>query len=67
VKVLSAWLFRGERVVAAGSVHRIRGRHRVSLELPTKRRLRAGHYILVVQTTERDGTVTARRKRIRLR
>jgi hypothetical protein len=67
VKVLNAWLMRGRRPVAAGSVHHVRGRDHVSLKLKTKRRLRAGRYWLVVQTEERDGKIALRRKRITLR
>jgi hypothetical protein len=67
VKVVSVWLMRGDRMVAAGTVHHVRGRHHVALKLKTKRRLRAGRYKLLVQTTKRDGTVAIKRKRVTLR
>jgi hypothetical protein len=66
VKTLTVWLMRGDRLVAAGSRRHVRGKHHVSLKLPTKRRLRSGHYMLYVQTKDRHGNVDMKRQRIKL-
>jgi hypothetical protein len=67
VKVVSAWLMRGDRAVAAGTVTRVRGRERATLRLPTHRRLRNGKYHLVVLTEDRKGALEYKRQRLTLR
>jgi hypothetical protein len=67
VKVVSVWLKRGKNTVAADTVHHVRGRDHVAIKLRTARRLRNGHYTLLVQTREHDGAVAIERKRVTLR
>jgi hypothetical protein len=67
VKVVSVWLMRGKKTIATGTVKHVHGRHHVAVKLRAGRRLRGGRYKLLVQTTERDGTVDIHRKRVTLR
>ena len=67
VKSLNAWLIRNDRTVSAASVKHVRGREHVSLRLPSKRRLRKGHYELVVQAVDGTGEQTYKRQRLVLR
>jgi hypothetical protein len=67
VKSVNVWLVRGKKTIATGSVKHVRGRHHLALRLRAGRRLRNGRYKLLIQTTERDGTVDIKRRRVTLR
>ena len=67
VKVVTVWLMRGDRLVAAGMAKRVGGRRRVALKLTPRRRLRGGRYVLYVQTRDRRGRESYRRQRLKLR
>ncbi|MEA2411584.1 MAG: hypothetical protein QOC77_2145 [Thermoleophilaceae bacterium] len=66
VKSASVWLTRGGNVVAASGVRHVNGRNRLSLPLPTGKRLRGGHYELTVGTKGRHGPTEYKRVKIAL-
>jgi hypothetical protein len=67
VRQITVWLMRGDRLITAGSVGHLRGRDRAALKLRTKRRLRNGRYLLLVQTKDRHGVEVIKRRHVKLR
>jgi hypothetical protein len=63
LKSVTAWLFRGSRVVASASVRRVHGK-RKSFKLPMRKRPRGGRYELIVATKDRAGREEYKRKKI---
>jgi hypothetical protein len=66
VKSVTTWVTRAGIVVAANEIRHVRGRDRVSVELPTDRRLRGGHYELTVGTKDHHGHTEYKRVKIAL-
>jgi hypothetical protein len=65
VRELTAWLQRGDRVVAATS-RRVK-RSRVEFNLKSAKRLRKGGYEVVLMATAADGEQSYMAKRVKLR
>jgi hypothetical protein len=63
LKSVSAWLLRGDKVVAAASVRRVHGKH-TAFKLPTRTRPRGGRYDLIVATKDRAGRDEFKRRKI---
>jgi hypothetical protein len=66
VKLVTTWVTRGGIVVAANEVRHVRGRDRVSVQLPTDKRLRGGRYELAVGTKDHHGHTEYTRLKIAL-
>jgi hypothetical protein len=66
VKSVTAWFMRAGIVVAANDIRHVRGRDRLSVELPTHGRLRGGHYELTLGTKDRHGHTEYKRVKIAL-
>jgi hypothetical protein len=54
LKSATVWLTRAGLPVATASVHHVHGK-RIAAHMPTRRRLRGGHYLLTVATRDRHG------------
>lgn len=65
VKAVSVWLSRKGLAVAVGERRHVHA-GRLSLRLPTERRLHGGHYDLTVETRDRHGHTEYKRVRIAL-
>jgi hypothetical protein len=66
VKSATVWVTRGGAVVAASDVRHVRGRDRLHVHLPTRKRLRGGRYELTVGTKDRHGHTEYKRVKIAL-